>query len=295
LQEAVCVARLFHLLPAVSLIAHPLQAHECGLDALAAAVAASPAALQRVATLLPTAPLPALLSRAKALLRDIGAVRAALAAAIAPALQQQQQQHTPRGGSAPSPPPNPLAALDAAISSARELPYSGPDLTAAEARRAAVAAALSAAEAAAASLDSTAIREALAAAAALGIELPDAAALRRFQSLPPRQRLGAALRRAVEAGDVDRVARCTIDLKRLFLAESPSSWALSTFAGLRDGVKREADAALAYSPVPLTASLTRLEPPLAAAAVAVSRSLLAFTGDLQVRRRYYQHEHGWRE
>jgi len=101
-----------------------------------------------------------------------------------------------------------------------------------------------------------------------------------------------ALRRAVEAGDADRVARCTMDLKRLFLAESPpSTWALGAFPGLAavaaaapQGGGNGSGSSPAYSAVPLSAPLTRLQGPLAAAAVAISRSILAFTGELQVRR-----------
>jgi hypothetical protein len=151
------------------------------------------------------------------------------------------------------------------------------------------------------SASTTGIMSVLAHADAAGLPCPHLAELQQVLAQPPRQRLHAQLRRALERGDSDAVATCTLGIKKLFFTEASDSFPLHAFPGLRPQREFAAAAAaaggggvawLVHSSVPLPTSLTRpaQAPPAAstaadaagfeAAAVAVSNTILAFCGEL---------------
>jgi hypothetical protein len=142
------------------------------------------------------------------------------------------------------------------------------------------------------SASTTGIMRVLAHADAAGLPCPRLGELQHVLSQPPRQRLHAQLRRALERGDSDAVAACTLGIKRLFFTETPDSFPLHAFPGLRPKREFAAAAAVAgagevswleHSSVPLPTSLTRPTADAAgfeAAAVAISNTILAFCGEL---------------
>jgi hypothetical protein len=140
--------------------------------------------------------------------------------------------------------------------------------------------------------------------------------IRQTLALPPKQRLQLQLRAAVERGDVDSVVSiqtssgmlsfclyhltpdlqvaCTIEIKRQAMADvearanGATVFPLSAFPNVRSAEEFEAQLfasgsdkvfQFTYSRVPLAVSLTRLDPAMANAAVAISRSLRGVTGE----------------
>lgn len=138
--------------------------------------------------------------------------------------------------------------------------------------------------------DADGLEAALASAGAAGVALECEGAARAVLALPLRERLQLALQLAVGRGDVDAVARATLDMKTLFFAEAaaaspPRSFALADYARVRPRAPPDASSSgapgayLQWQAAPLATSLLVLPPPAAAFAARISGVLRQLTGD----------------